>query len=225
MRHNRAAAVEEQLQKIADEQKINVNQLVALVKENESILIKMRVRVEHSSRGSCLIMHNSALNLLVLLQDNLRQRIVQDVITIVVKSDRNNDQSIDRVEAKILALQIRLALQEYGVEFDSEKFVSAIRQNPSVSGVMAIAQRLLKGDTGDQSNIPEDDDDLYDMFYTSDEVTEKATQEPTGRRVSLVGRSTERSSICGKYHVGACDMGSIIRMSEKCISKGRLTDD
>ena len=168
---------------------------------------------------------NSALNLLVLLQDNLRQRIVQDVITIVVKSDRNNDQSIDRVEAKILALQIRLALQEYGVEFDSEKFVSAIRQNPSVSGVMAIAQRLLKGDTGDQSNIPEDDDDLYDMFYTSDEVTEKATQEPTGRRVSLVGRSTERSSICGKYHVGACDMGSIIRMSEKCISKGRLTDD
>jgi hypothetical protein len=221
MPHNRATAVEEQLQKIAEEQNINVNQLVALVKENESILIKMRVRVEHSSRGSCLIMHNSVLNLLVLLQDNLRQRIVQDVITIVVKSDRNNDQAIDRVEAKILALQIRLALQEYGVEFDSEKFMLAIRQNPSVSGVMAIAQRLLKGDTGDQSNIPEDDDDLYDMFYTSDEVTEKVTQEPTGRRVSLVAR---RSSICGKFHVGASDMGSIIRMSEKCVLKGRLMD-
>ena len=140
MRHNRAAAVEEQLQKIADEQKINVNQLVALVKENESILIKMRVRVEHSSRGSCLIMHNSALNLLVLLQDNLRQKIVQDVITIVVKSDKNNDQSIDRVEAKILALQIRLALQEYGVEFISEKFVLAIRQNPLVSGVWLLRE-------------------------------------------------------------------------------------
>lgn len=192
---DRATAVEEQLQKIAEEQNINVNQLVALVKENESILIKMR--------------------------DNLRQRIVQDVITIVVKSDRNNDQAIDRVEAKILALQIRLALQEYGVEFDSEKFMLAIRQNPSVSGVMAIAQRLLKGDTGDQSNVPEDDDDLYDMFYTSDEVTEKVTQEPTGRRVSLVAR---RSSICGKFHVGASDMGSIIRMSEKCVLKGRLMD-
>jgi len=80
------------------------------------------------------------LNLLVLLQDNLRQRIVQDVITIVVKSDRNNDQSIDRVEAKILALQIRLALQEYGVEFISEKFVLAIRQNPSVSGVWLLRE-------------------------------------------------------------------------------------
>ena len=89
------------------------------------------------------------------LQDNLRQRIIQDVITIVVKSDRNNYQSIDRVEAKILALQICLALQEHGVEFNSEKFVLAIRQNPSVSGGMAIAQRLLNSGTIDQSDNSE----------------------------------------------------------------------
>jgi len=92
----------------------------------------------------------------------------------VVKSDRNNDQSIDRVEAKILALQIRLALQEYGVEFNSEKFVLAIRQNPSVSGVMAIAQRLLNSGTCDHSDNSEDDDDLYDMFCMGDECLKQS---------------------------------------------------
>ncbi len=157
---------------IADEQNINVNKLVALVKENESILVKMRVRVIHLE--ACLMMHNSALNLLVLSQENLRWRIVQDVITIVIKSDKNNDQSIDRVEAKILALQICQLLQEnYGVEFNSDKFLLAIRQNPSISCVTAIAQRLLTSDTDDKSDTSEDDNDLYDMICMGDECLNK----------------------------------------------------
>jgi hypothetical protein len=161
------------------------------------------------------MMNNSALNLLVLLQDNLRQRIVQDIITIVVKSDRNNDQSIDRFEAKTLALQIRLTLQEYGVEFDCEKFLMAIRHNPSASGVMAIAQKLLKSGTGDQSEDSEDDDDFYEMmFYTSDEAAKN------DRRVSLVKGGSSKS---GKF--GTSDMVSIRRMSEKCVSTRGLTDD
>ena len=41
------------------------------------------------------------------------------------------------------------------MEFNSEKFVLAIRQNPSVSGVMAIAQRLLNSGTIDQSDNSE----------------------------------------------------------------------
>lgn len=51
----------------------------------------------------------------------MRQRIGQDILSIVMKSDRNNDNRIDRNEAKTLALRIRIALQEYGVDFDSEK--------------------------------------------------------------------------------------------------------
>lgn len=41
---DRAAEVEEQLREIADKQQINVDKLVELVKENEEILSKMRVR-------------------------------------------------------------------------------------------------------------------------------------------------------------------------------------
>jgi hypothetical protein len=40
---HRASIVEEELKLIADEQKSNVDELVALVKENESILALMRV--------------------------------------------------------------------------------------------------------------------------------------------------------------------------------------
>merc|ERR1712071_427759 len=111
----RAAEVEKQLQGIVGTQKANVDKLVELVKENEIILSKMR--------------------------DNLRQRIVQDMITIVVKSDKDNDQQIDRSEAKTLALRIRLSLQEYGVVFDSEKFLKAIGDHATVQGVIAIVQR------------------------------------------------------------------------------------
>ena len=42
-RSYRAAAVEEELREIADQQEVNVNKLVELVKENEIILAKMRV--------------------------------------------------------------------------------------------------------------------------------------------------------------------------------------
>ena len=41
---DRAASVEEELRGIAEKQEVNVNKLVELVKENEIILAKMRVR-------------------------------------------------------------------------------------------------------------------------------------------------------------------------------------
>ena len=53
------------MREIASEQQVNVDKLVDLVKENETILGMM--------------------------QNNLRQRIVQDVLRIVVMSDTNND--------------------------------------------------------------------------------------------------------------------------------------
>ena len=76
-------------------------------------------------------------------QDNLRKRIVQDIISIVVKRDKDNDQKIDKQEAKELALKIRLQLQEYDVDFDSQKFIKVIAKDPSVPGVIAIVQKLL----------------------------------------------------------------------------------
>lgn len=160
---DRAASVEEELRGIAERQEVNVNKLVELVKENGEILAKMR--------------------------DNLRQRIVQDIITIVVKSDRDNDQTIDKSEAKTLALRIRLSLQEYGVQFDSDKFLKAIGDNPSVPGVIAIVQKLLpKPETGDDESVDSDydsddegddsdEDDVYDMFYMDDDAARASCTE------------------------------------------------
>ncbi|KAL9182468.1 hypothetical protein ACHAXT_013120 [Thalassiosira profunda] len=146
---DRAAAVEEELRGIADRQEVNVNKLVQLVKDNEVILAQMRA--------------------------NLRQRIVQDMITIVVKSDKDNDQTIDRSEAKTLALRIRLTLQEYGVEFDDQKFLKVIGEDSSVQGVIAIVQKLLPSEPtagGEEEELYDSDEedsdeeeDLYDMFH------------------------------------------------------------
>jgi hypothetical protein len=185
--------------------------------------------------------NKSTLNLFVLLQDNLRQRIIQDVITIVVKSDKNNDQSIDRVEAKVLALRIRLALQEYGVEFDAEKFLMAIRRDPSVTGVIAIAQKLLAHDGGDEHN---EEDDMFDMFYLAGDendsrkslfrassvkkMGEKQMSELTCDETEITGQfhqfrgTMRRSSTSRRYSIMSCDMDEIIRISNKCACKSNI---
>jgi len=169
----RAAAVEQELKNIAEKQNINVTKLVELVKENGEILALMR--------------------------DNLRQRIVQDVISIVMKSDRDNDNSIDRSEAKTLALRIRLSLEEYGVVFDTQKFLKAIGDEPTVQKVIRIVQKLLpenkeKKDDDDECDLDSDensdddsDDDLYDMFYMADEEEEGEAHQGSNRRASGIG--------------------------------------
>lgn len=186
---DRAAAVEEELRSIADKQEVNVNKLVELVKENEMILSKMR--------------------------DNLRQRIVQDIITIVVKSDRDNDQTIDRNEAKTLALRIRISLQEYGVEFNSDKFLKAIGSDATVQGVIAIVQKLLPSDKANDSDDESEDsdydsdadsddeeDDIYDMFYMAEEVD--TPDDDAQRRVSLIPPNAGN----GRVNLMTCDKKS-----------------
>jgi len=151
---DRAAKVEGQLRDIADKQQVNVNKLVELVKENENVLVEMR--------------------------QNLRKRIVQDIIATVVRGDKNNDLVIDKNEAKELALQIRLQLQEYDVDFDSEKFLKVVAKYPSVPVVISIIQKLLPSEEkaevkeerrdvdystdSDEDSVDEVEDE-YDMFY------------------------------------------------------------
>ncbi|KAL7460961.1 hypothetical protein ACHAXS_001395 [Conticribra weissflogii] len=180
---NRAKEVEEQLRGIAEQQSVNVNKLVDLVKQNEEILAKMK--------------------------DNLRQRIVQDIISIVVQSDKDNDQTIDKNEGKVLALKIRLQLQEYGVEFDSEKFMKVIEKNPTVPGVIAVVQRLLPTGKEEQEEDDEDidydsdfdsdeesddEDEMYDMFYMSEEA-EMSRGSVAGARATIQGGQRGRVSL------------------------------
>lgn len=152
----RAKVVEEELREIASEQQVNVDKLVDLVKENETILDMM--------------------------QNNLRQRIVQDVLRIVVMSDTNNDGVFNRVETKMLVLKIRMTLQEYGVEFDEHKFMTLVMKNPRVTTMLSTVKKLLRTDeedgerksattdgasedTEDYASGDSDDDDIYDMFH------------------------------------------------------------
>ncbi len=73
----------------------------------------------------------------------------------------------------MLALRIRLQLHEYGVEFDSEKFVRFIGNNSSVTGLIALARKLLQPEDTCEGNS--ENDDLRDMFYvTNNDLTNVA---------------------------------------------------
>lgn len=141
----RAGAVEEELREIADRQQVNVDRLIDLVNENEDILDQMR--------------------------ENLRKKIVQDIIHIVIKSDINNDQRFCKVESKMLALKIRIQLQEYGVEFDEMKFYKVMNVCPTLPRVIAIVQKLIPGLVHDDDSAASSDNDddnevreSFDMF-------------------------------------------------------------
>ena len=183
-----------------------MNKLVDLVKENEEILSRMRVR-----RGSVhrrprrrpvrTLTACSRRRSLCVVQDNLRRRILQDIISIVVKSDRDNDETIDRREAVTLALRIRVSLQEYGVSFDSDKFLQVIGRGTTVPAVIGLVQKLLpmenkRKDAAEEGDDDASDDDasvleegcLYDMFHMCDEPGEGGAR----GGVSLVCENKQR---------------------------------
>jgi len=207
----RTAEVEDDLRLLTLKQNVNVDKLIELVRENDEILSKMRT--------------------------NLQQRIAQDIITLVLKSDKNNDSTIDRFESKILALRIRLQLQEYGVEFDAAKFMIAIRKDPSVTGVMSLAMKLLDHGDGGSDNEGEqtkDDDDIFDMFYLASDDSESRTSifdndrrqsdvSSNHRRMSIMSSDSSRSN---RFVVNAKDIDMIRRCSEKMTSDtaGKISD-
>ena len=150
--NQRFEGVENELQELTTTQGTNVERLVDLVSENEQILFLMR--------------------------ENLRQKVLQDVISIVVRTDRDNTQRIDKVEAKLLALKITVKLEVYGIFFDEEKFLMAVALNPTLAGVICTIRKLMpevdeNGNPCDDQSSKSDDsyfldgDDMYDMFYMS----------------------------------------------------------
>mmetsp|Transcript_25252 Transcript_25252/g.53766 ORF Transcript_25252/g.53766 Transcript_25252/m.53766 type:complete len:187 (-) Transcript_25252:90-650(-) len=124
---------------------MNVNTLIELVQENKIIQAEMRA--------------------------SLRQRIVQDIVSIVVGSDRDNSQTIDDREAKLMTLKINMALQEYDVMFDQEKFLKAVGGDTALHAIIEIVKKLLPStkkneeDDTDSESDSDDEDDVYDMFH------------------------------------------------------------
>ena len=76
-------------------------------------------------------------------QENLRQKVIQDVIMIVIQSEKYSHKIIDRVEAKLLALKISVKLEAYGVTFDEDKFLQAVALNPTLLGVASTVSRRI----------------------------------------------------------------------------------
>lgn len=93
------------------------------------------------------------------LQDNLRHKVIQDVIRITVTSDRHNTQRIDRVEAKLLALKICVQLESYAITFDEDKFLQAVALNPTLWGVIMTVRKLIPMDEYYEPGENSDEDD------------------------------------------------------------------
>ncbi|KAL7523041.1 hypothetical protein ACHAXR_000002, partial [Thalassiosira sp. AJA248-18] len=108
---------------------------------------------------------------------NLRQKVIQDVVGIVLRSEKETNQRIDRVEAKLLALKITVKLEAYGVVFDEDKFLQAVALNSTLVGAAGTVRKLLppKEEHIDEDasvarsvgtrSIASGRDDVYDMFY------------------------------------------------------------
>jgi hypothetical protein len=138
----------EALEKIVKANGGNVDEMIALVQENQVLLASMK--------------------------ENIRQVVLQDVVKLVLQSDLNRDGTINKREANILAKRLAISLEIYGIVFDTEKFHRAVGLSPSICGVLTIVRRLLPDEHGetrasfydmddDEDDI--DEDDVYDMFY------------------------------------------------------------
>ncbi|KAL7476528.1 hypothetical protein ACHAW6_002384, partial [Cyclotella cf. meneghiniana] len=139
-------------------------------------------------------------------QENLRQRIIQDVIGTVARTCGDNNKQIDRVEAKLLALKIKVKLEVYGIYFDEDKFLQAIALKPTFCGAIAVVKKLLPYEhqqeaetklrssrfTDDESL---DEDDLYDMFYMTREEQEQRGSVLAVRAIFGGGSSSRKISL------------------------------
>ncbi len=128
----------------------------------------------------------------------MRQKVIQDVIEIVIRSEKGTTQRIDRVEAKLLALKITVKLEAYGITFDEDKFLQAVALNPTLLGIAGTVRKLLPPDEEqvDDISVMSDKDDLYDMFYMA-----RVQQEDLRRRgsASLALRRQPSSYIDGRH--------------------------
>jgi len=151
-------SVERELKAIVKNQGHSVENVVMLMRQNEETLDLMRVSVRDSASSSFTPWTSSNSALDTYLQDNLRQKVIQDVIHITVSSDRHNTQRIDRVEAKLLALKIYVQLESYAITFDEDKFLQAVALNPTLWGVIMTVRKLIPMDKYYEPETSDEDD-------------------------------------------------------------------
>lgn len=177
----RAGGVKEELERITATQGGNVDKLVALCKENARTIAEMK--------------------------ENLRQRIVQDVLKIVLDSDRDGDSVFSPKETNLLFLKMDTQLKQDGILLDEEKFRRVISKNPTVTEVFRIVQRLVPSlNEGDDDGLDPEEEEDYDMFRVADNGVNKGSLGGYGRQGSLSSKGSARSK--GKSRRGGLASGS-----------------
>jgi len=123
---------------------------------------------------------------------------MQDVIEILIRRDICRTQTIDRVEARLVALKIAVKLESYGVIFDEDKFLRVVALNPTLMGVAGAVRKLLPPYErhGDDFSVDSDKDDIYDMFYMS-----RPDQNETGSTVDGILESLASRSFSERRHI------------------------
>lgn len=179
---SRFGEVEQELQAIARTQGTSIERILGLVRANEETLNLMR--------------------------ENLRQKIIQDVIGMMMRSEKDSSQVIDRVEAKLIALKITVKLEAYGVVFDEDKFLQAVALNPTLWGVAGTVRKLLpreeQSDDATAVSAASANDDLYDMFYMSREDQQRrgsalAAREASEGREGSMSNGQNHTSFDGRH--------------------------
>lgn len=129
---------------------------------------------------------------------------MQDIIRIVVDSDKNCDMRFNKVETKMMALRIRMALQEYNVDFDEAMFFQFVSANPCVKRIVSMVQMLIpKMVSISEENESEEDEDeeqieelraWSEMFIVSNEDDSVWSGGSGNRRESLMVAPTRRDT-------------------------------
>ena len=107
--------VPQELHRISKNQ--NVDRLMAIVEEQKTLQEKIRVKIN--------------------------QQIMQQILTIVVREDRDQDWTLRPTE--IEKIIVRLGLVE-GIEFNESLLREKLTEDPSISTVMKIIRSLLERD-------------------------------------------------------------------------------
>jgi len=87
----------------------------------------------------------------VVMQENLESRIIQDILTTVMRTDRNSDLMIGPKEKR--ALMFRLD-QMTGVDFNADRFETLMgdEEYVRIGKIMSVIRNLLDGDALDSEN-------------------------------------------------------------------------
>ena len=154
-----------------------------------------------------------------------------------MRTDQDNNNRFDRVEAKILALKIKIKLEVYGILFDEAKFLEAISLNPSLSGALAVVKKLLPREYQDNDMNDDratrhsralhfddteslDEDDIYDMFYMSREEQEMRESVMAVRAQFDGAPSSDRISLAKSYlKLGSRRLSTMVRSSGHSIQE------